>query len=271
MKRLLTDSDYRESVVPGIADEIVKEFWQYEYPLWIEEHQDLVIEPLIRMINDFIGNEMLRNSLGQPFNKFDFREIIDSRKILLVKVSKRLLGDDNAFLLGSMILTRIYHAAMSRVDVDFRDRPDFYLYVDHFEEFATSSFEEILSESRKYRLNLTVSAQNLNLLPNAVSNTIFGNVGSIICFRTTAEDAGVLARELHGLVSTNDLTNLPPRHFYIKTLVQSITQKPFSGKTLEVVFPEESHVAECLEQSREHFSIPREHALELIQTWGQRG
>jgi len=271
MKRLLTDAEYRASVVPAIADEVVKEFWENEYPMWIEAHQETVIAPLVRMINDFIGSEMLRNCLGQPFNKFEFRDIIDSNKILLVKVSKRLLGDDSALLLGSMILTRIYQAAMSRVDVDFEQRPDFYLYVDQFEEFATSSFEEILSESRKYRLNLTVTAQNLNLLPSPVKNTIFGNIGSIVSFRTSAEDAPALVREFQNLVTANDLTNLPPRYFYIRTPVQSVTQKPFSARTIDLSYPEEEYVERCIEHSRENYSLPREHALELIQTWGKVG
>ena len=196
---------------------------------------------------------------------------MDSRKILLMKISNRLLGDDNASLLGAMVMTRIYYAAMSRADMRFEDRPDFYLYVDQFDEFATASFEEVLSESRKYRLNLTLSTANLNLLPQGVRGTIFGNVGNLVAFRTSTEDSEVLAKELAPRVWPTDLTNLPPREFYIKMMVGAKSQEVFSGRTVDIAYPKVSHIDECIEHSRNQYCISREQALEIISTWGQHG
>ncbi|MCI5064526.1 type IV secretion system DNA-binding domain-containing protein [bacterium] len=271
IKRMLIDEEYRKNVIPNVKDRTVKEFWEFDFPLWQLSYDEIAIQPLQRMIGDFVAAEMIRNSLGQPFNKFDFREMMDSRKILLMKISNRLLGDDNASLLGSMVMTRIYYAAMSRADIPYEDRADFYLYVDAFNEFATASFEEILSESRKYRLNLTLSTQSLSLLPPAVRGTLFGNVGNLISFRTNNEDSEVMAKELAPRIWASDLVNLPPREFYIKMMVGAKSQEIFSGRTFDVVPPTESFVEQCIESSRSQYCITREQAIELISTWGQHG
>lgn len=271
IKRMLQEDSYRNQVIPNIKDLTVRYFWESKFPYWKEHFQDSAIEPILRMVGNFVASEMIRNTLGQPFNKFNFREIIDSGKILLMKIMRRDLGEDNAALLGAMVVTRIYQAAISRADIPFRKRRDFYLYIDPFEEFATSSFEEILSESRKYKLNLTLSNQSLNLLPGSVRNSIFGNVGGIISFRANAEDAPVLTRELMPKVETVDLTSLPPQHFYMKMSVRSRTQRVFSGKTLELKLPQENFVQDCIQVSRTNYALPKAQAKNVIDSWSSVG
>lgn len=271
LRRMLVEEEYRKSVIPNIQDRVVRDFWQFEFPYWEKDHLETAIEPIRRMVGEFVGSETLRLCLGQPFNKFDFREIIDSKKILLMKISNQALGDDNASLLGAMVLTRIYQAAMSRADTPYDRRNDFYLFVDDFDEFATASFDEILSESRKYALNLTVTTNNLGLLPVSLRSTIFGNVGNLISFRTTSEDSSALARELLPRVSASDLTNLPAREFYAKLSVRSISQEVFSGRTLDLQYPAESMKERAIRHSRMRYCLPRDQAIDVIQTWGKVG
>ncbi|RMG40348.1 MAG: DUF87 domain-containing protein [Candidatus Dadabacteria bacterium] len=271
IKKMLLDESYRAAVIANVKDRVVKDFWEREFPEWYAKYYDSVILPLLSQVNDFAGSPMLHNSLGQPFNKFDFRKIMDARKILLMKVSKRLLGEDNAALLGSMIITRIYQAAMSRANVPFEERPDFFFYVDEFNEFATASFEEILSESRKYRLNLTITNQFLDQLPAPIRKTIFGNVGNIVAFKTSTEDSSVLSGELHPRVDASDLVNLAPREFFIKMSIKGQSHEPFSGRTLSVEYPEKNFATECIENSRAQYCLPKEQAEEIISTWADVG
>ncbi|NBW39991.1 DUF87 domain-containing protein [bacterium] len=271
IQRMLADEKYRSSVLPNIRDRTVRDFWIHEFPRWQKDWQEVAIEPVQRMISDFVSAEMIRNSLGQPFNKFNFRQIMDSRKILLMKISNELLGDDNASLLGAMVMARIYYAAMSRADMPYEMRPDFYLYVDDFNEFATASFEEILSESRKYRLNLNLTAQSLALLPAGVRNTIFGNIGNFAAFRVGNEDAGAVARELAPRVWESDLVNLPAREFYMKMMVGEYAQEVFSAQTEEIVIPTESFREQCRQHSRNQYCVARDQAHEIIRGWSKHG
>ena len=196
---------------------------------------------------------------------------MDSKKILLMKISNELLGDDNASLLGAMVMTRIYYAAMSRADTPYEMRPDFYLYVDDFNEFATASFEEILSESRKYRLNLNLTAESLGSLPIGVRDTIFGNVGNVIAFRVGNEDAGAVAKELAPRIWESDLISLPPREFYMKMMVGERCQEVFSAQTEEIIGPTTSFQEECRRHSRAQYCVQRGQAHEIIEGWSQHG
>ena len=224
IRKMLLDEGYRTMVVQNIRDKVVREFWLSEFPKLQEQHFDAVISPILSKISEFATSRELRNILGQPFNKFDFRQLMDSRKIVLMKVSKSLIGDDNAALLGAMIITRIYQAAISRADIPAEQRNDFYLYVDQFHEFATPSFSEILSESRKYKLNITMSNQFLGQLVPEVRRAIFGNVANLIAFRVTSEDAGSLANEFMPDFSAGDLENLPPRNFIVNMAIDGVMQ-----------------------------------------------
>ena len=175
--KMLTDKNYRQKIVARIQDSVVKSFWVSEFAAWSEKFDADAITPLLNKVGQFVATNMIRNIIGQPVTKFDIREIMDKKKILLMKVSKGLLGEENSSLIGAMFITKIYQAAMSRADTREDERPDFYFYVDEFQNFATDTFTEILSEARKYRLNLTIAHQYMGQLSDVVRKTVFGNVG----------------------------------------------------------------------------------------------
>ncbi len=267
IRKMLIDEEYREVIIQNVQDKVVKNFWKNEYPTWQEQYDAGVISPLLNKVGQFVATDMIRNIVGQPVNKFDFREFMDQRKIVLMKVSKGILGDDNASLLGSMVVSRIYQAAMSRADIPLEEREDFYFYVDEFHTFATSSFDEILSESRKYGLNLTVANQFLGQLPEHVKKTVFGNVGSILSMGVGGEDASILEHEFTPRFDATDLINLDVRNFYIKMAIDGETQEAFSGRTLDIDYPVVNYADECLGASREKYSRPLEEVIEMLQLW----
>ena len=200
----------------------------------------------------------MRQILGQPGNLFNFREFMDSRKIVLLKISKGVLGSDNASLLGSMLVWKIYEAAMSRADIPAEDREDFYLYVDEFQNFATDSFGEILSEARKYNLSLTFANQYLNQLPPQIRKTIFGNIANLLSFRIGAEDAAAIAGEFSPVFNDGDLVNLAIRDFYVKMSIDGQVQAPFSGRTRDLIYPPpgEDFSQECIAAALRKYCLP---------------
>jgi len=265
MRKLLTDADYREAVLDKVEDEQVRRFWEKEYSARAQEFEGDVSRILNRL-DHLLATDMVRNIVGQPMNLFNFREFMDSRKIVLIKVSKGILGAENAQLLGSLIIAKIYEAAMSRADMPSESRQDFYFYIDEFQNFSTESFGEILSESRKYRLSLTFANQYLGQLPAGIRQTVFGNVGNIIGFRVGGGDAAVLADEFKPRFSPEDIMNLGARDFYVKMSIDGEVQEAFSGRTLELHTPLESeHFAkECVRLSRSKYSLPLEQAKEAL-------
>ncbi|MCB0331090.1 MAG: type IV secretory system conjugative DNA transfer family protein [Bdellovibrionales bacterium] len=271
IKRMILNEEYRESLVETLEDRNVQNFWRATFPSLRDEMADSVIKPLIRIVDEFTSSDMLYHCLGQPFNTFNFREIIDGGKILLVKVPSKELGEANAAVLGGMVISRIFQAAMSRTDTPYEKRKDFYFYIDEFEEFATESFEEILSESRKYGLNLTLSTQALNQLPPEVKGTVFTNVVNLISFAVTNEDAPILEAEFSPLVKKLDLLGLAPGEFYVKMSVQSSAQPLFSGRLLPRDEEDRGYADEALQSSRERYCVPREKAVEIIKEWGSFG
>lgn len=266
LRRLLSDDQFRADVVKRSTDEAVRRFWEVEFPSRRQEFEEGPISQLLNRLDELLATDMIRNILGQPMNTFDFREFIDSRKIVLFKISKGVLGAENASLLGSLIIWKLYEAAMSRADMAVESRQDFYFYVDEFQNFATPSFGEILSESRKYRLCLTFANQFLGQLPALVKQTVFGNIANLLCFRVGAEDAATVAQELKPRFSAEDLLNLPLREFYIKMSVDGEVQEAFSGKTLDVptAATAESFVTDCLNHSRAKYALPLAQAQEQL-------
>jgi hypothetical protein len=266
LRRLLSDEDFRNSVIRRSDDEAVRRFWQVEFVSGRADFEAGPISQLLNKLDELLATDMVRNILGQPGNSFDFRHFMDSRKIVLCKVSKGVLGAETASLLGSLIIWKIYEAAMSRADQQVDARQDFYFYIDEFHNFATSSFGEILSESRKYRLCLTFANQFLGQLPPGVSDTVFGNIGNLISFRVGGQDAGTVANELKPLVGPEDLINLGLREYYSKLSIDGEVQEPFSGRTIDVIKPglHESAVRECIEQSRKSYSLPIDKAEEQL-------
>ena len=206
---------------------------------------------------------MIRNILGQSENKFNFRDLMDNRKIVLLKISKGTLGNLNAELLGSLLIWKIYEAAMSRADVSVDQRQDFYFYIDEFQNFASESFGEILSESRKYRLCLTVANQFLGQLPDPIRRTVFGNIANFLSFRVGADDAAAISQEFKPRVGDEDLLNLAIRDFFIRMSIQGQVQETFSARSLDLEYPapEDQVTAECISHSRANYCLPRDQAL----------
>jgi CxxC-x17-CxxC domain-containing protein len=196
------------------------------------------------------------------------RKIMDERKILIMNLSKGKIGEDNSLLLGSLLITKLQLAAMSRVDIPEEERQDFFLYVDEFQNFATESFINILSEARKYRLSLILGHQYIKQMEEKVRDAVFGNVGTIISFRVGADDAEYLEKEFYPEFTASDLVNLPKYHIYLKLMIDGVVGKPFSAKTLPPLpIPEKSNKDKIIKVSRERYGTPRKIVEEKIAAW----
>ena len=261
--KMLTDKHFRQGVVQGIRDEVVKSFWVSEFAAWSERYDHEAITPLVNKVGQFVSSDLIRHIVGQPRNLIDFRRAMDSRSIVLMKVPRGLLGEENSTLLGAMLVTKIYQTAMSRAELSENQRVDFSLYVDEFHNFATNTFDEILSESRKYHLNLTLAHQYLGQLEERIRKTVFGNVGSLLCFRLGAEDAALIASEFKPRFAEQDLINLGVRDFCIKMSVAGETREAFSGRTLPLEIPEQQN-SNCVAYSRERYTRPRQEVQALL-------
>jgi len=267
--KMLNDKNYRQKIVARIQDNVVKSFWVSEFAAWSEKFDAEAITPLLNKVGQFVATNMIRNIIGQPITRFDIREIMDNKKIMLMKVSKGLLGEENSSLLGSMIITKMYQAAMSRANVPEEDRTDFYFYVDEFQNFATDTFYEILSEARKYHLNLTIAHQYMGQLSSRIRQTVFGNIGSLVSFRVGAEDAGVLEKEYEPIFKERDIINLGVREFYTKMSVKGEIREAFSGRTVDVPRVTDDHSREIVETSRKKFCRPKQEVEEMLRKWDE--
>lgn len=265
--KMLTDKNYRQYIIKNIEDDVVKNFWVNEFAGWSEKFDAEAITPLLNKVGQFVATNMIRNIVGQPQNKINFREIMDNKKILLMKVSKGMLGEENAGLMGAFAITKIYQAAMSRADILEENRQDFYFYVDEFQNFATNTFDEILSEARKYRLSITLANQFLGQLSSKIKTTVFGNVGSMVSFRVGAEDSSIFAGEYAPIFNPQDIINLGVREFYTKMSINGETTQPFSGRTLEMKFPKENYVKEIIDASREKYCLPVDEVRKILDAW----
>jgi hypothetical protein len=232
VNRMLADKNFREKVIEKLKDPVVKNFWTQEYSRYTQAFQVEAIAPIQNKIGQFLTSPLIRNIIGQKESKIDFRKLMDEKKIFIANISKGLIGEDNAALLGAMLVTKIQLAAMSRADIPEQQRVDFYLYVDEFQNFATDSFINILSEARKYHLSLILANQYLDQLPDKIKTAIIGNIGTIIAFRVGPLDAEILAKEFGYLVKIDDFVNLPSYYVYIKLLVDGKPTSPFLAKTL---------------------------------------
>jgi CxxC-x17-CxxC domain-containing protein len=237
--RMLVDRDYRQKIINNLKDPVVKSFWVNEYEEWEPRYRNEAIAPVQNKVGQFLNVSFVRNIVGQGKNTVDIEEIMNNQKILLVNVSKGRIGEDNAAILGAMIITKIQLSAMERVRIPEDERKDFYLYVDEFQNFATDSFVNILSEARKYRLNLIIAHQYIGQLvtdsSTAVRDAVFGNVGTMVSFRVGAADAEFLEQEFTPEFLQNDLIRLDNRNIYIKLMIDGITSRAFSGRTINLV------------------------------------
>ena len=230
--RILSDTKFRQRVVNQVQDPVVKQFWANEFSSWNEQYSSQAIVPILNKVGQFISNPLIRNMIGQQKNRLDFTSFINTNKIIIINVSKGKLGEENAALLGSMFITKIQQAALSRANIPEDERVDFYLYIDEFQNFATDAFRSILSESRKYRLNLTVAHQYMAQLSDDIKSSVFGNVASFFVFAVGGEDAFYLEKELSPIFKADDMIKLETREMYVKMSINGRTAQPFSARTL---------------------------------------
>jgi len=220
--------DYVQYLLPKVKDPIIKRYWTDQIAQTSDFHKSEVLDYIVSKFGRFVTNKMIRNIIGQSQSAFDFRNVMDEGKILLVDLAKGEIGEENSNFLGLILVPRILMAAMSRQDTPEEKRRDFYLYVDEFQNFATPDFAQILSEARKYRLNLTVANQFIGQVEEEVKNAVFGNVGTIISFRVGVSDANYLAHEFSPVFAEDDLLNIERYHGYVKTIVNNEPVQPFS-------------------------------------------
>ena len=271
--RLLVDKDYRQTIVNNLKDPVIKAFWVHEYETWREQYRNEAIAPIQNKVGQFLSTSIIRNVVGQADSTINLFNIMNEGKIFLVNVSKGRIGEDNSALLGGMLITKLQLAAMERVRIAEEDRKDFYLYVDEFQNFVTDSFASILSEARKYRLNLTLAHQYIAQLvtkeSEAVRDAVFGNVGTMIIFRVGAADADFLEKEFEPEFMIQDMVNLPNYNVYLKLMVDGVTSRPFSARTLPPCkTPVNSGVTETIiESSRKLYARPRDIVEKEINVW----
>ncbi len=271
VNRMLSDKDFRKKVVACITDPSVRSFWVDEFANYTERMAAEAVPAIQNKVGQFTANPLIRNMIGQPRSSFDIRKMMDERKIMIVNLSKGRVGEANANLLGGMMITKIYLAAMSRADTPDRilkTLPNFYLFVDEFQNFANESFADILSEARKYKLNLTVAHQYIEQMEEEVRAAVFGNVGTMISFRVGAYDAEVLEKEFAPQFTAEDIVNLGQFQLYLKLMIDGVSSQPFSARTLGPI-PQapETYVPRVLAASREQFALKREDVEKAIVEW----
>jgi len=226
--RCLTDSAFVQQLLPKVQDPIVRRYWTDQIAQTADFHKSEVLDYIVSKFGRFVTNKLMRNIIGQSKSAFNFREIMDEGKILLINLAKGKIGEENSQFLGLILVPKILMAAMSRQDIPEEKRRDFYLYVDEFQNFATPDFAQILSEARKYHLNLTVANQFIGQMEEEVKNAVFGNVGTLVSFRVGVSDANYLQHEFQPNFNEADLLNIERYNAYVKTIYHNEPLPPFS-------------------------------------------
>jgi len=266
--RMLADKDYRKLVVDNVKDPAVKSYWINEFAKYPERYREEATSAIQNKIGQFISNPLIRNIVGQVKSTFNIREIMDNKKILIVNLSKGRIGEDNTALLGTMFITKVQIAAMSRVDTPEDMRPDFFLYVDEFQTFATPSFAGILSEARKYRLSLILAHQYITQMDEVVRDAVFGNAGTLVTFRVGAADAEFLENEFKPSFTEEDLVNLSKYNIAIKLMIDGVASRAFSAITLPPFsVPEEADKDTIIHTARERHGKALEEVEGDILRW----
>ncbi len=267
--RMLSDKAFRAKVVENVSDPVVRAFWVNEFAGYADKFASEAVSPIQNKVGQFLSSSLIRNIVGQVKSTIDVREIMDEGKILILNLSKGRIGEDNSQLLGSMLITKIQLAAMSRVDIPEKERRDFILYVDEFQNFTSDSFANILSEARKYRLNLVLAHQYVEQLSETVKPAVFGNVGTMIVFRVGATDAEELVKEFAPIFTEEDIVNLPKYEFYLKLMIDGIASDPFSARGLPPKTDAEKtgNLEKVINVSRERYAEKKEKVEEKINLW----
>lgn len=261
VNRMYSDKNFRKKVVDNITDVSVKSFWVDEFAKYTDRFTQEATPAIQNKVGQFTSNPVIRNIIGQAKSTFDLRKMMDEKKIIIVNLSKGRVGEVNANLLGSMLITKIYLAAMSRADVDdsvMQTLPNFYLYVDEFQSFANESFADILSEARKYKLNLTIAHQYVEQMSEEVRAAVFGNVGTMVTFRVGATDAEAFEKEFAPQFTAEDIVNLDKYQLYLRLMIDGVGSAPFSATSLPPMpLPSTSSKFSVIDASREQFASPR--------------
>ncbi|OGH66703.1 MAG: hypothetical protein A3B90_02710 [Candidatus Magasanikbacteria bacterium RIFCSPHIGHO2_02_FULL_41_13] len=267
INRLLSDKKYRRKVIAKVKDPVIKSFWNVEFASYTEKYAQEAVAPIQNKIGQFLSTNVIRNMVAQVKSTIDIRKLMDEGKIIIMNLSKGRIGEDNSRLLGGMLITKIQLAAMERVDTPEKDRRDFFLYVDEFQNFATPSFANILSEARKYRLSLIMAHQYVKQLDEIVADAVFGNVGTIISFRIGGGDAEMLAKEFTPVFLEEDLVNLPKFQIFLKLMIDGVSSTPFSAMTLPPLGGPTDSVDKVIRVSRERYGRPRAAIEDKIMRW----
>ncbi|MCD8527116.1 type IV secretion system DNA-binding domain-containing protein [Candidatus Woesebacteria bacterium] len=256
--RILNDKKYRDEIAEKTDDKVLRNFWFYEFNRLNEKQRTEAVSPIMNKVGQFVTSPLIRAVVNTRKSSIDIEQIMNEGKILLVNVSQGRLGEDNAALLGAMIITKIQLAAMNRVYLDEEKRRDFYLYIDEFQNFATTSFVKILSEARKYRLNLILANQYIDQIPEEVRTAIFGNAGNMVSFILGASDADHLQKEFGNKYSAEDLVSLGRYQIITRLLIDGHVSQPFPAHTLNLASSRNQNREKVLRVSRERYARKRE-------------
>src|SRR3989339_146032 len=268
INRMLSDKSYRDEVVENISDPVVKAFWTNEFAKYSDRFMTEASAAIQNKVGQFISNPLIRNIIGQSKSSFDIRDLMDKKKIFLMNLSKGRIGEENSRLIGAMLITKIYLAAMSRVDIPESDREDFYLYVDEFQNFANESFKDILSEARKYRLNLILAHQYIAQMEESIRDAVFGNIGTLVTFRVGAYDAETMESEFAPEFEIQDIVGLGFGSIYLKLMIDGMASRPFSAGTLPPIKAAGNTFEEkIIEDSRDQYATSRKEVDEKIAEW----
>ena len=270
--RMLVDDEFRKLIVGNIKDPIVKMFWVDDYESYDLRFRKEIISPVQNKVGQLLTSPQMRNIVGQSKSSVDFGFVMDNKRILLANLSKGKVGEDKSNLLGSAIVTKMYLSALERQNIAEEERQDFYLYIDEFQNFSTDIFPSILSEARKYRLNLNLAHQYLYQLPDSIKHAVFGNVGSVISFRVGSYDAKELAEEMKPVFTSEDLEHLDNHHIALRLLIDGKMSHAFSA----ITFPPlkltgyEAERDTVLRISRERYATPRDIVEEKLKNWFEK-
>ncbi len=271
INRMLSDKKYRMKVIHKLKDPVIKAFWQQEFASYSERYATEAVAAIQNKIGQFLSANVIRNMVAQVKSTIDVRKIMDEGKIFIMNLSKGRIGEDNSRLLGGMLITKIQLSAMERVEVPESQRQDFFLYVDEFQNFATPSFANILSEARKYHLSLILAHQYIAQLDEVVADAVFGNVGTIITFRVGGPDAEALEKEFIPTFTPEDIVNLPKYQIFLKLMIDGVASQPFSAYTLPPIGLVSDSAEKVVKVSRERYAKKRDVIEDKILRWSGMG
>ncbi|MCF6276434.1 MAG: type IV secretion system DNA-binding domain-containing protein [Candidatus Magasanikbacteria bacterium] len=269
INRLLGDKTFRSEMVANLKDPVVKAFWEKEFAGYNDRYAAEAVAPIQNKIGQFLSATVIRNMVAQTKSTINIRELMDNKKIFIMNLSKGRIGEDNSRLLGGMLITQIQLSAMERVNIPEADRQDFFLYVDEFQNFATPSFANILSEARKYRLSLILAHQYVAQLDEVVADAVFGNVGTVVSFRVGAADAESMEKEFSPTFVIEDIVNLSKFQIFLKLMIDGVASQPFSAATMSPIGSPTGSYDKVLRVSRERYGTPRSDIEEKILRWSQ--